>query len=259
MASPELLPQLLNWLDGADLPSDCRLPPERQLSAELGATRAELRKALAVLENQGILRRHVGQGTFVVRSAVRAADTAAIADRTSPVDTVHARLLLEPELARLAAMHATSRELSEMRKLADEMRQAGNWIEYVQIDARLHRLIAKAARNNLLTEILDLIYSVRSTIVWGRMASRPPGPTPDYISFSEHDAILQAIEERDSATAADAMRVHLLTAMKRLQEVDARTQSRSNDNPWRQTVEEMMNALKGGKENASRSETLIRP
>lgn len=237
MASANLLPQLVDWLERTPLPKDGRLPPERKLAADLKSSRAELRKALAILENQGQLRRRVGQGTFLNRSAVRAADTEALGERTSPVDTVHARLLLEPELARLAATHATSRQMAEMRALAEGMKLSGNWIDYVQRDAELHRLIARAAGNRLLSEILDLIYSVRSTIVWGRLATRPPGPTPDYVSFGEHEAILSAIENRDGAEAADAMRKHLMTAMKRLQDVDARMQSMSNQNPWRQTAE----------------------
>jgi GntR family transcriptional repressor for pyruvate dehydrogenase complex len=237
LATANLLPQLVDWLEHMPLPRDGRLPPERKLAADLKSSRAEVRKALAILENQGQLRRHVGQGTFLNRSAVRAADTEALGERTNPVDTVHARLLLEPELARLAAMHATSRQMAEMRSLAADMKSSKNWIDYVQRDAELHRLIARAAGNHLLSEILDLIYSVRSTIVWGRMATRPAGPTPDYISFAEHEEILSAIENRDGAEAADAMRKHLLTAMKRLQEVDARMQSMSNQNPWRQTAE----------------------
>lgn len=236
MATTNLLPQLMDWLEHIPLPKDGRLPPERKLAVDLKSSRAEVRKALAILENQGQLRRHVGQGTFLNRSAVRAADTEAIGERTSPVDTVHARLLLEPELARLAAMHATSRQMAEMRALAANMKSAKNWIDYVQRDAELHRLIAHAAGNRLLSEILDLIYSVRSTIVWGRLATRPAGPTPDYISFTEHEEILLAIGNRDGGEAADAMRKHLLTAMKRLQEVDARMQSMSNQNPWRQTA-----------------------
>jgi DNA-binding FadR family transcriptional regulator len=235
VATANLLPELMDWLERTSLPKDGRLPPERKLAVDLKSSRAEVRKALAILENQGQLRRHVGQGTFLNRSAVRSADSEAIGERTSPVDTVHARLLLEPELARLAAMHATSRQMAAMRSLAEGMKSAKNWIDYVQRDAELHRLIAAAAGNRLLSEILDLIYSVRSTIVWGRLATRPAGPTPDYISFAEHEEILSAIENRDAAQAADAMRRHLITAMKRLQDVDARMMS--NQNPWRQTAD----------------------
>ena len=40
-----------------------RLPPERVLCADLGLNRAELRRALEVLEGENRIWRHVGKGT----------------------------------------------------------------------------------------------------------------------------------------------------------------------------------------------------
>ena len=42
-----------------------RIPPERVLAEELRVSRADLRKALLVLETEGRLDRQVGRGTFV--------------------------------------------------------------------------------------------------------------------------------------------------------------------------------------------------
>jgi DNA-binding FadR family transcriptional regulator len=52
--------QLRAWLAQRELPAASRLPPERELSELLGVSRGELRKALAIMEEQGELWRHVG-------------------------------------------------------------------------------------------------------------------------------------------------------------------------------------------------------
>src|SRR5262249_33958718 len=49
----------------ARLGSGARLPAERQLAADLGATRTSVRRALAVLEAEGRISREVGRGTFL--------------------------------------------------------------------------------------------------------------------------------------------------------------------------------------------------
>src|SRR4051812_14429127 len=72
--------QLRAYLAQKEHAPSTRLPPERVLSEILGVTRNELRKALAVLEAQGELWRHVGKGTFVgARPVAELSSLAAIA------------------------------------------------------------------------------------------------------------------------------------------------------------------------------------
>src|SRR3546814_6411843 len=59
------LTQMRAYLAQRDLPANSRLPPERELCDILGVSRGELRKALAVMESNGELWRHVGKGTFI--------------------------------------------------------------------------------------------------------------------------------------------------------------------------------------------------
>jgi len=49
----------------AGMGAGSRLPTERQLAADLGATRTTIRRALAVLEAEGHISREVGRGTFL--------------------------------------------------------------------------------------------------------------------------------------------------------------------------------------------------
>lgn len=205
-----LLVQLRHWLSAAEVPESGRLPPERVLAERFQVTRAELRKALAVLETEGRLRRHVGRGTFLAAArGVPRTRIDELAEATTPRDAMQARLALEPELARLAAVNATTAQIAEMRALCAQLRRVTNWRDYETIDARFHTLVAEASGSRLLLELHHIINGVRRKVVWGRLNVRPVGPSPDYHSFNEHDALVEAIASRDRRGAAEAMRQHL--------------------------------------------------
>src|SRR3546814_2399489 len=93
-----VLVQLKAYLAQADLPFDSRLPPERRLSEMLGVSRVALRKALAALETEGQLWRHVGKGTFIGSRPIDTfADIAAITRRSNPGEVMRTRLLIRSE------------------------------------------------------------------------------------------------------------------------------------------------------------------
>lgn len=201
---------VLGWIETATLPPDRRLPSERALGAQLGIGRSELRKALATLERQGCLKRHVGKGTFLVSQPRRnGSNLADIAHRTSPLEAMQARLVVEPEIARLTALAASPAQLAELRQLSVQIRQAKTWGEYESLDWRFHNMIAEACGNGLLVEIQYLVNAVRQDVVWSHLTRGGIGPPADYRSFVEHDAIVDAISRRDRRAAAEAMRQHL--------------------------------------------------
>lgn len=200
-----------------DAGAGTQLPPERQLAAEFGVSRNEIRKALARLEADGQLTREVGRGTFVrTPQAERSSDLDTLQRSTSPREAMEARLLIEPELASLAAINASYKQIETMHALAAQMRQADTWEAYEHYDGRLHCLIAEAAGNKLLAAVHGIVNDVRRAVVWKWLDTRPSGPPPDYSSFDEHDAIIGAIEKRDRAGAMDAMRRHLRTTSDKL-------------------------------------------
>jgi DNA-binding FadR family transcriptional regulator len=204
------LTQLRAFLAQTALSSSTRLPPERELSELLGVKRGELRKALAILERHGELWRHVGKGTFIgARPVAEMSSVAEIAAQTNPAEVMRARLAIEPELAREAALHATADDLEEMKLCVSGARAAATWRQYETWDNRLHRAIAEAAHNALLLAVFDTVNAVRRAVVWGRLRDESPQPPADHHSFAEHEAIVEAIENRDLARAASAMRLHL--------------------------------------------------
>jgi DNA-binding FadR family transcriptional regulator len=210
IATGTALTRLRGYLAQIEMPIDSRLPPERELAETLGVTRAGLRKALAVLEADNQIWRHVGKGTFIGSRPIETmADVAAITRRTNPAEVMRTRLVLEPEVARMAALNATSTHIAEMRLCMQRTRAAQSWRQYEAWDNRLHRVIAESTQNSLLLALLDTLNAVRRAVVWGRLRVEKLKPAPTHHSFEDHEAIVAAIEDRDLNRAAAAMRTHL--------------------------------------------------
>lgn len=215
--SEAALLELRTMLSDIDVTADSRLPPERDLAQRLGVQRPALRKALAVLESEGQIWRHVGKGTFVgSRPSLAQGDVSAIARKTHPGEVMRTRILLEPEVAALAALNATPAHVAEMRACLVKCRAAPTWRQYEAWDTRLHRVIAEATQNSMLLALLDTLTAVRRTVTWGRLRTHRERPKPDHHSFGEHEEIVHAIEERDRERARDAMRRHLETVERNL-------------------------------------------
>lgn len=211
------LVQLQAYLAQMDLSGETRLPAERELCESLGVSRGELRKALAVLENDGRIWRHVGKGTFVGSGPIEETiGISEIAGRTNPADVMRARLIIEPEIAREAALHATLDDIAAMRQSIAQTRVAATWRQYENIDNLLHRQIAQASDNKVLLGLFDVLNAVRRTVVWGRLRSESAHPPADHHSFADHEHIVEAIADRDLSGAASAMRLHLQQVERRL-------------------------------------------
>lgn len=203
------LTQLRAFIAQNDADGDARLPPERELCENLGVSRGELRKALAILESEGHLWRHVGRGTFIGQRPVDESDIGTLASQTNPNEVMRTRLLLEPAITREAALNARASDIEEIRTCIARSRNAETWRQYENWDNRFHRAIARASGNALLLGLFDTLNAVRRAVVWGRLRANATAPSSDHHSFAEHERIAQAIEHRDVEEAGRAMRQHL--------------------------------------------------
>ena len=123
-----------------------KLPPERQLTEELGLSRATLRKALDVLEREGLIWRHVGRGTFIAEegSGVSSEPVVELGRKLTPFRMMRARIALEPAIAREAAVNASGEDLMAMEAAQQAAFAADSWAEYEAQDDVLHHAIAAA-------------------------------------------------------------------------------------------------------------------
>ena len=210
-----------------------RLPPERVLTETLGMKRATLRRALDVLEQQGVIWRHVGKGTFLSEAADDAlrngkAEPAAnntvpfpgnindIARQLSPVKMVRARLCLEPAIAREAAINASAAAVGRIEEAVRGCEEAEDWAGYEAWDDELHQAIAEATDNPLLVSLFLQVNNQRRGVANRNVVRATERPPRTHTSFVEHRTIASAIAAHDHTWAHDAMRRHIGSVSARL-------------------------------------------
>lgn len=188
-----------------------RLPPERQLAENIAVSRAQLREALASMESNGEIWRHVGKGTFI--SALDAAQSIGsvtqLVKSTTPMEIMEVRLLLEPKLASLAAIHASEIEIAEIESFLKKGLVTSDIVASQGLGDDLHRAIARAAKNSLLLSMFETIYAVRDATNWGRLKPTRQTEAALALQWEQHTVFVNAIRERDPPAAERAMRQHL--------------------------------------------------
>jgi DNA-binding FadR family transcriptional regulator len=187
-----------------------RLPAERQLADELGVSRATVREALAALELMGVLETHAGAGSFV-RGGLEL-DQEARASDTSPLETIAARLVIEPQLARLAARTWDRRSLAAIaRPLRALEREAaiGSDRHPTELDRQFHAAIAAASGNSVLVRVAAPLSELMGETLWRRLKERSWSAGQTALVASEHRRIYDAIQARDDDLAGFAMEAHL--------------------------------------------------
>lgn len=201
---------LRTLIERDDLPPSGRLPAERELAATLGVSRALLRAALATLEAEGRIWRHVGKGTFAGGRPLPARDRLAVVrGMASPTEVMESRLAIEPHAAALAALRASEDDLAHLRHCLGKLDAASNHANYARWDSTFHRAIVECARNTLLLALFDSVNAVRNSSGWARVWQGSIDVPRRSASQKHHQAIVQAIAQRKPEAAYDTMRVHI--------------------------------------------------
>jgi DNA-binding FadR family transcriptional regulator len=206
------LEQLRGMLASAKLAADGKLPTERALSELFDVSRRAIRRALEVLEAEGLIWRKQGSGTYAgPRPDGWREHVGSIVASTDITEIMEVRLRIEPQIAQLAAIRAKSASIARMYELTEKIYVSDDADGRELWDGALHRLIAQSAGNQFFLTIFDFINQVRQDEAWRtiRELARSNNRTRER-THSQHRAIIDAIAARDPLGAAEAMRQHLL-------------------------------------------------
>ncbi|MBN1106910.1 MAG: FadR family transcriptional regulator [Deltaproteobacteria bacterium] len=189
-----------------------KLPPERDLAEQFQVSRVAVRESLRVLENAGFLttRQGVTGGTFVTDLTFEHLSNAFIdlflAEKISIPELVHVRVLIEPEIARLAALNA-NRESDQLMREALEAEELpiSTLVEDLNKKTSLHYILAEVCGNRFL-EALE-----RSLMALTRRVIQVVEPETWWIHpAGMHRPIVDAVLARNPDAAAQAMRKHAM-------------------------------------------------
>jgi DNA-binding FadR family transcriptional regulator len=190
-----------------------RLPTERELSQRFAVPRNTVRKALAQLEAEGTITRHVGRGTFLADTGGYPADSVT---HTSPAELMEARMRLEPAMAELIVINATPADFERMEICLDRAERGTTLDDFETWDAALHQALAAATHNRFVTRVFDMATAVRHQTEWGKLKDRVVTPERRLRYQQEHRSIVDALKARDAEAARDAILAHLQHARRNL-------------------------------------------
>jgi GntR family transcriptional repressor for pyruvate dehydrogenase complex len=192
-----------------------RLPPEPQLSAQLGLSRSGLREAIKALELARVVDVRRGDGTYVTSLAPQlllegfgqAVDL--VRDDSLP-QIMEVRRLLEPAATGLAATRISAAQLRELAGLLEQMRAAaGDAERLLGYDAAFHHTVADATGNASLTALLD---GLNGRTLRARLWRGIADSDVSVRTIAEHERIYQALSAGDQALAHSTALVHVDTA-----------------------------------------------
>jgi DNA-binding FadR family transcriptional regulator len=206
-----------------NLPPGAKVPSERELTKDLGVGRSTVREALNGLAMLGMVEIRHGQGVFVTNDAAQvnnepSAITAAL-ERGVTNEFVEARLIVEVEVARLAARRRTDEDLASLEAAlkVQEARLTGKIEDLVDVAASFNVLLAEAAHNEVLAAMIQSFVSL--------MVER--GPRVYSLDgfgewdLQEHRGLFEAVRDRDPDRAARLMREHIEELARRYRAVGA--------------------------------------
>lgn len=211
VGSADIAAELRRQIASARFMRNERLPPERLLAERYGVARGTVREALRQLEAMGFVERRPGSGTYVTWVDER--ESRDVSEITRPLELVDARFAVEPQMCRLAVLHATEVELNRLRAQLDAMEGCEtDSARFAEIDEDFHLALARCTHNPMIIWMMEKIHEVRSHVQWARMRLLTLNPEIIGLYNRQHRAVVDAIANRDPETAAQEMKAHLSTA-----------------------------------------------
>jgi len=204
-----IIQQVKNQIKNGILKPGEKLPSERKLADQLGVSRTSVREAIQALAFSGYLEVIQGKGTYILEMATKYDEIVNFFLEFSNYSLdylMEARIMLEGEFARLAALNASQEEIGVIEKIFNEIAKSKDLNSFVIKDLEFHLAIAKATHNPFMSGLMKII---------GEMLYKE---TLKIIEISKDTRVntiettrnlVQAIKQRNAERAKELMGKHI--------------------------------------------------
>jgi GntR family transcriptional repressor for pyruvate dehydrogenase complex len=198
-----------------------QLPPERQISEMMGVHRHSVREALKILEYMGVIETKAGSGTVIsnLRKDIlveRIKKASIFSPQAFLLELVELRLILEPQLAALAAERATDVDLEAMKEAVEALERENETAgAMTDADEKLHSAIARATHNETISRVIGPVMEM----LWEFRERLANTPLRRKKAIEEHKRIYEAIRRRSVKAAQARMKEHLARVREALNQI----------------------------------------
>ncbi|PKO38949.1 MAG: GntR family transcriptional regulator, partial [Betaproteobacteria bacterium HGW-Betaproteobacteria-6] len=193
-----------------------RLPPERELAAELGVSRPSLREAIQKLASKGLVQSKQGGGTYVT-DALESSFFDPWQDMMGNYpnlreDMLEFRRMLEGQAAEWAAERATDADLQRLDQTFETLQAAfesDNTQKRSDADIAFHQAVGDASHNVLLGHLSAALLRLMHDNIRLNLGELKTVPAASRLLMSQHAAIHSAVRERKPQAARSAAETHI--------------------------------------------------
>ncbi len=188
-----------------------KLPSNRELAKRLSVSRAVISEALTILNVMGLIDIKPGSGTYVAdltNNGVKAEllDYILSTKKWMIEDLTELRLIIEPDIARLAAERREDKDIQKMKDIIEQMKRKVEAGELgVDESMNFHLYLVRTAQNEIILRIMLLLQIL---LKQSREESLLRKERPQK-AIREHEKILDAVIKRDGKEAQRMMELHL--------------------------------------------------
>ena len=208
---------IMNLIQETPYKAGDKLPTEKELCESTGAGRNTVREALKILASRNVLEIRQGAGTFVSEKQGIPDDPLGFSMVNDHVkltkDLLQVRIMLEPQIAALAAQCAKEHEIKELEEILEEMEAAMKKREdYSELDTNFHTKSAQCTHNIVMENLLPVIG--KGVAVFAREVAQ----TEYDRTWISHRKIFCYIRDHKPFEAEMEMQYHLLYNTSRYEE-----------------------------------------